>query len=804
MKIVDTLGLSYRSVKQMNELIDTKIPGRPHFLCKKLFIGHEHLEFYCRDVIGCIRSLYGDPQFAQELAFAPERHYTTDERTCRIYNEMYTGDWWWSVQVRCQISMRICTDKQRQTTLEAHRPGATVIPVIVSSDKTQLTLFRDKMAYPIYLTIGNIPKDIRRKPSHHAQILIGYIPTTKLGGMTNKAARRRALANLFHTCMQNVLGPISAYGETGIAMMSGDGVWRRCHPILAVFVGDYPEQALVTCTYSGRCPKCIVPPGQLGEYKSFPPHVQSAVIDTYVLADGDVHGFHLACHDAGLKPIFHPFWERLPLVNIFLSITPDILHQMLQGMVKHLIRWLVGIFGAAAIDTRCKAIPPNHKIMIFTKGIATLSRVSGHEHKKMCSVLLGLIVDLPIPGGQNSSRVVKAVRALLDFLFLAQYECHTTHTLSRLQDSLSAFHDNKEVFIDLGVRKQFNFPKLHSLLHYASSIRLFGTTDNYNTEQSERLHIDFTKDAYRATNHKDEYAQMTVWLERCEKVQQHAATIERRQQNHQQSLPSRAPLEPPRARAQRIKMAQNPSLKAVTFRDIPSRYGAHLFQDALADFIAQFNNPEAGRNVLRRLSANTLLPFRTVHVYHNIKFTNGADVMESEIVDSIYARPEQRDTRGRIIPPRFDTVLVQGRGQDGQGIRGTFDLHEHLDLINWCVGHQIAQVRIVFQIPQRYIEEVFPSTDAMPPTHLAYVEWFTPLPAMPEPKHLMYKVSRMMSQGCRNASIIPVKPILRSVHLIPRFGPVTPPEWKTFTVLDQCHTFYVNPFTDVRSYMTFV
>jgi len=94
--------------------------------------------------------------------------------------------------------------------------------------------------------------------------------------------------------------------------------------------------------------------------------------------------------------------------------------------------------------------------------------------------------------------------------------------------------------------------------------------------------------------------------------------------------------------------------------------------------------------------------------------------------------------------------------------------------------------------------------DAMPPTHLAYVEWFTPLPARPEPKHLMYKVSKMMSQGCRCADIIPVKSILRSVHLIPRFGPVMPQEWSTFTVLDKCHTFYVNPFTDIRSYLTFV
>jgi hypothetical protein len=151
--------------------------------------------------------------------------------------------------------------------------------------------------------------------------------------------------------------------------------------------------------------------------------------------------------------------------------------------------------------------------MIFTKAIVTLSWVSGHKHKKLCSILLGLIIDLPIPGGQNSSRMVKAVRTLLDFLFLTQYQCHTTHTISRLDDSLSAFHENKEVFLDLGVREHFNFPKLHSLIHYVSSIHLFGMTDNYNTEQSECLHIEFTKNAYHATNHKDEYPQMTLWLE---------------------------------------------------------------------------------------------------------------------------------------------------------------------------------------------------------------------------------------------------------------------------------------------------
>jgi hypothetical protein len=101
-KVVDTLGLSYNTVNKLNSIIDTKLPGQPPFQRKELVIGDERLEFYWRDVLECIRSLYGDPKFAQDLTFVPERHYTCHARRIRIYNEMYTGDWWWGIQVRIQ------------------------------------------------------------------------------------------------------------------------------------------------------------------------------------------------------------------------------------------------------------------------------------------------------------------------------------------------------------------------------------------------------------------------------------------------------------------------------------------------------------------------------------------------------------------------------------------------------------------------------------------------------------------------------------------------------------------------------
>jgi len=437
---------------------------------------------------------------------------------------------------RCTIQHHFdpCTDKWNQEDLESLQPGATVVPLVVSTDKMQLTIFGGKMAYPVYMTIRNIPKEIHWKLSCHAQMLIGYIPTSKLESIRNKAAHRHALTNLFHFCLQTILAPIVLPGKTGLPMMSGDGIWCQCHPILANFIGDYPEQVLVTCTYYGECPKCKVPHDQLGDSNRFLAHDYRKALEIYALADGNVCMFCAACKDNGIKPVFHPFLELLLLANMYVSITPDILHQLLQGVMKHLIAWLSDplVFGPQRIDVQCCLMPPNHQIALFPKGISILAQVSGKEHKNICRILLGLIVNLQLSNGSSLVCLFKAMCGLLNFLYLAQLPSQTTNTISCLEHSLVTFHENKDIFVDLGVQGQFNIPKIHSLIHYSSSIHLFGSTDNYNTEQTECLHIDFTKDAYCTTNHKDEYYQMTTWLERCEKLQQHVTCIKWQQQHH--------------------------------------------------------------------------------------------------------------------------------------------------------------------------------------------------------------------------------------------------------------------------------
>ena len=89
-KVVEKLGLSYSTSKELNDIIDKALPGPPPFQCINLSVGGENLEFHYREIIPSIRSLFGNPDFACHLIYAPERHYIDAERTCRIYDEIVT------------------------------------------------------------------------------------------------------------------------------------------------------------------------------------------------------------------------------------------------------------------------------------------------------------------------------------------------------------------------------------------------------------------------------------------------------------------------------------------------------------------------------------------------------------------------------------------------------------------------------------------------------------------------------------------------------------------------------------------
>lgn len=380
--------------------------------------------------------------------------------------------------------------------------GVTIAPVIIASDETKLSQFRgDKSAWPVYLSIGNLNKSIRRQASSHATVLIGYLPVSKLGCFKEKT-RSMARWRLFHQCMRVILEPLVHAGKEGVDMVCADGFIRRVYPILAAYVADYPEQCLCTCTIKGRCPKCLVPANELQDHNS-----QSAVRDperTERILDCQRVGADVPeLRQEGIQPIVDPFWVGLPHCDIFNVMTPDILHQLHKGVFKdHLVGWCMKLAGEEEINDCFERVANYAGLHHFKNGISKVSQWTGTEHKQMQRIFGSLLPgSLPLAG-------VQAAHAAIDFIYYAQYQSHTTKTLDSMQRALDTFHAHKAIFLQPGVRAHFNIPKVHAMQHYVDMIKSHGSLDGYNTECPERLHIDYAKNAYRATNKKEYEEQM--------------------------------------------------------------------------------------------------------------------------------------------------------------------------------------------------------------------------------------------------------------------------------------------------------
>ncbi|KIK26765.1 hypothetical protein PISMIDRAFT_94556, partial [Pisolithus microcarpus 441] len=457
---------SYRSTHTFMKIID-KLPTGPKWRCELV---HTH----------------GDLEDIGYEEGGDEDH-TIDGDDLELW--MWTGDWWWETQRRLPS-------------------GSTVSPVILASDKTKLSRFKgNKIAWPVYLSIGNLSKEVRHQPGRHASVLLGYLPVSKLESFDDNSIGRH---RLFHYCMRRLLHPLVDAGRNGVEMVCADGQIRKVFPILAAYIRDHPEQCLVACCAENRCPKCLVPAKERGVNTSFSPCDQmQTTCALHAQATGQYPPEFIA---QGLRPVFSPFWADLPHANIFTAITSDILHQLHQGIFKdHFKKWCMALVSKQDFDARFRAMPTFPGLHHFKEGISKVKQWTGADHKQVERVFLAALV-----GAVPHLDVIKAGSNLLDFIYLAQYQSHTDFTLVALQQALDGFHATKNIFIELGCREHFNMPKIHSLQHYVQAIRSLGSLDGFNTEASERLHIDFAKRAYSASNQRDYLVQMTRWLQRQE------------------------------------------------------------------------------------------------------------------------------------------------------------------------------------------------------------------------------------------------------------------------------------------------
>lgn len=100
---------SFKNKRAFYKRIDT-LPRGPKWDCEEFKItgderddkGHlktEIVQLWKRDPVECVKELMGNPAFRDKLRYSPQRAYEDDEGKTRMFDEMWTGDWWWDLQV---------------------------------------------------------------------------------------------------------------------------------------------------------------------------------------------------------------------------------------------------------------------------------------------------------------------------------------------------------------------------------------------------------------------------------------------------------------------------------------------------------------------------------------------------------------------------------------------------------------------------------------------------------------------------------------------------------------------------------
>lgn len=59
----------------------------------------DQFELWFRNPLCIIKELISNPAFNGFVSYTPERVYDDDTGETRVYDEMWTADWWWDMQV---------------------------------------------------------------------------------------------------------------------------------------------------------------------------------------------------------------------------------------------------------------------------------------------------------------------------------------------------------------------------------------------------------------------------------------------------------------------------------------------------------------------------------------------------------------------------------------------------------------------------------------------------------------------------------------------------------------------------------
>ncbi|KAH9001804.1 hypothetical protein EDB86DRAFT_3063618 [Lactarius hatsudake] len=662
-----------------------------------------------------------------------------------------------------------------------HLPdGATQLAVVGGSDKTCVTAMTGGLEmYPAYLSLANIVSEVHMKASNHAWMCFCFLPIVKF--------RDAAI--------------------TGCFVADPHGRLRWSFPLLAAWIADLPEQHLISAVANSTSPHSLAVTNQFGDAHCHSPRHGLVTIKliqdlTSRVDPWKLGAFQDKAKELGLNGVHLPFWRDWYLANPFHFLVPEILHTCHKFFFDHPLQCL----------------HPRVGFRHFGNGVACVQQMTGREHRDIQRSIIAVIAGAVPP------RFLRAIRALIDFIYQVQSPFLTESAISSFVDSLKEFHDEKAAITAAGARigtkgpiTHFNIPKLELWQHFACSTKMMGAPIQWTADVTERLHITEVKHPFRATNHRNFEEQCARILDRLERVKlfdffcKFLANGDLKPSNPvvteavltaQQDL---HPVLPPTvATCEEIVMSQRPmqnyflkclvssnslaafhlnktpDIASISIGEATHLYALQDFWPALGDFMSGLSHQQrCGRRVSRgcpdvgfediRIWFRFRIQLHSVHDQHVLLPAQTVQVLP----------PSQKHPHGLC-----DTVLIHGLGDAGdsgdESVQGE--------------AAQVAQVRMLFQ-------PILNERQNNP--FLCYIEKFSFAGRRAEDGSRLEEQD-VLGNGTRMrmGDIIPLTNIAHTVDLVPVYGAQKNPEITAENSLDLPTEFYLNCFSDKEIYHT--
>ena len=181
-------------------------------------------------------------------------------------------------------------------------------------------------------------------------LLPGLLPIPPKLAKSSKAVKLQRLINAdtLRGVFELIFAPLNGAAQEGITIDCTDGQIRTCFPFMSGWIADHLENVLLHRIKSNACPKCEVPPEELGSganhnrprdyarYEHYEYENPAFDSETYDAARArymrETHGIKRGQNDfQGFARVSTPDLPK-----------PDMLHTIYLGLLKYMMDWIQG------------------------------------------------------------------------------------------------------------------------------------------------------------------------------------------------------------------------------------------------------------------------------------------------------------------------------------------------------------------------------------------------------------------------------------------------------------------------------